>query len=231
MTISRRAIFFLDSANWRDWESTAREGWLHGVTTNPTILQRAGLECSINTAIDLVRRAADIGLSEIQFQSWGREAAALADRGRALASLSPNVTVKVPATRDGVIAAQQIKAEGYRVTLTACYTVRQCAVARRLGFDYVAPYYGRMIEAGIDADRRLDAMRAVAGEEGPRILIASLRQPEQVDALLARGFDTFTMAPEIARFVAVDPASEAAADAFEEAAERSPTFLGTNFDI
>lgn len=212
--------FFIDSADRHTWEPLARQGWVHGVTTNPTLIERAGLMSSIATAADLVRAATDIGLKELHLQSWGGGFERLGDNGRALAALAPIVTVKVPATPEGLEAAALLKAEGHRVTLTACYTVRQCAAARVLGLDYVAPYYGRMIEAGIDADARLDAMKVAAGDDGPRILIASIRRAEQIDALLGRGFDTFTLSPAVAEAVASDAASSAAAEAFEAAARR-----------
>ena len=215
-----RILFFVDSAMRLDWELAARAGWVAGATTNPTLLERAGLDCSLATAQDLVRAADDFGFGEVQVQSWGADADTLSDHGRALASLSPIVTVKMPATAQGAVAARRIKAEGYRVTLTACYTVRQCAVARRLGLDYVAPYYGRMIEAGIDADARLDGMRTVAAGSGLRILIASLRTGEQLDGLLARGFDTFTLSPVLVQDMLADAQSQAAVAAFEEAAAR-----------
>ena len=215
-----RLLFFVDSADRQDWERVARTGWLAGATTNPTLLERAGLDCSVATALDLVRSAEDLGFRELHIQSWGENAAILSDHGRALASISPIVTVKMPATDQGVDAARRMKAEGYRVTLTACYTVRQCAVARGLELDYVAPYYGRMIEAGIDADRRLDGMRTVAQGSGLRILIASLRTGDQLDGLLSRGFDTFTLSPALAQDMLADPHSAAAVAAFEKATAR-----------
>ncbi len=216
-----RLRFFLDSADRHDWERAARGGWMAGVTTNPVILDRAGLDCSLATARELVERAEDLGFEELHLQSWGAGADLLGDHGRALASLSPIVTVKMPATDDGVFAARLIKGEGYRITLTACYTVRQAAVASRLGFDYVAPYYGRMLDAGIDADRRLDGMMAAVEGSGLRVLVASLRTGEQVDRLLARGFDTFTLAPPLARDMLADAGSLAAVSDFEKAAALS----------
>lgn len=221
-----RLLFFLDSADRQDWERAARAGWLDGATTNPTLLDRAGLGCSLATARELVRAAEELGFGELQIQSFGADAGSLTDHGRALASLSPIVTVKMPATAAGAAAALRVKAEGCRVTLTACYTIRQCAVARRIGLDYVAPYYGRMIEAGIDADGRLDGMRTVAQGSAMRILIASLRTGEQLDGLLSRGFDTFTLSPGLAADMLIDARSEAAVAAFEEAAARLPGGAG-----
>jgi transaldolase len=213
--------FFADSAEPRVWESLAAQGWLYGATTNPTILEKAGLSSSIETAGALVAAAEALRLRELQVQSWGGDHGGLTENGRALAALSDIVTVKIPATPDGFRATAALRAEGCRVTLTACYTVRQCAAAATIGLAYVAPYYGRMIEAGIDADDRLDAMKAVAAGRGLRILIASVRSGEQLDALLARGFDTFTLAPAVAETIARDASSDAAAEAFEAAASRS----------
>lgn len=213
--------FFADSADPRVWENLAAQGWLHGATTNPTILEKAGLSSSLETARDLVAAADALGLRELQVQSWGGDHGRLTENGRALAALSDIVTVKIPATPEGFRAAAALRDEGCRVTLTACYTARQCAAAARIGLAYVAPYYGRMIEAGINADGRLDAMKAIAAGSGLRILIASVRSGEQLDALLARGFDTFTLAPAVAETVARDASSDAAAEAFEAAASRS----------
>lgn len=213
--------FFVDSADPRIWETLLSQGWLYGATTNPTILEKAGLSSSLETARDLVAAAEGLKLPELQVQSWGEDHRRLTDNGRALASLSAIVTVKIPATPDGFRAAAVLCSEGCRLTLTACYTARQCAAASAIGLAYVAPYYGRMIEAGLDADGRLDAMKAIAGDNGLRILIASVRSGDQLDSLLARGFDTFTLAPAVADAIARDDNSLAAARTFEAAARRS----------
>ncbi|MGN6551666.1 MAG: transaldolase family protein [Pararhizobium sp.] len=212
--------FFLDSADTDAWRRFKAEGWLHGATTNPTILEKAGLVSSIETARRLVTAAEELGLGELQVQSWGGAAELLVANGQALAALSGIVTVKIPATSDGFQAAARLKGEGCRVTLTACYTARQCAAAVALGLDYVAPYYGRMREAGLDADARLDAMKSIADPAGMRVLVASVRGGEQLEALARRGFETFTLAPAVAAALVTDADSDAAAAVFEAAAGR-----------
>lgn len=214
--------FFIDSADTQTWRRFSAEGWLYGATTNPTLLSRAGLACDLRTAERLVETARELGLAELMIQSWGGERHALADHGRRLAALDPRVVVKIPATPSGFSAAADLKREGVRVTLTACYTVRQAAAARAIGIDYVAPYYGRMIEAGLDADARLSAMLSLSEPSGMRVLVASLRTPDQVDHLIAAGFDTFTLAPEIAAAVAADAHAQSASEAFEQAAAGVP---------
>ncbi len=210
--------FFIDSADTEAWARFHAEGWVHGATTNPTILARAGLPVTLETAARLVGAAEKLAMDEIQVQTWGETSARLIETGLALAAISPLVTVKVPATREGLVAAARIKAEGARVTLTACYAAHQVALADAMGLDYVAPYYGRMLEADMQADRLLEAMQMVTHGGLTRILIASIRSTVQVDHLLAMGFDTFTLAPAIAAKIGQEAHAEAAAAAFEAAA-------------
>ncbi len=211
--------FFLDSADPEVWQPLVNRGWIHGITTNPLILKQDGLPSTLDTARMLATAAEDQEVSELQFQVWGETAAEFVTLGRLLMKLSPVITLKVPATVAGFEAAAQLKREGARVTLTACYTIAQCALAKVLKLDYVAAYYGRMLEASIDADSRLDGMRQVdSAERQTRILIASLRTAIQVDALLARGFDTFTLRPAVAHALMLDEASAEAAADFEAAA-------------
>lgn len=210
--------FFIDSADTETWRRFSAEGWVHGATTNPTLLSRAGLACGLETAERLVETALRLGFGELMIQSWGGAADALAETGMRLAALDPIVIVKIPATPQGFAAAAVLKRHGVHVTLTACYTVRQAAAALAAGVDYVAPYYGRMIEAGLAADERVSAMLSLCADSRMRVLVASLRAAEQVDHLLAAGFDTFTLAPEIAAAIAADAHAQAAADVFEQAA-------------
>ncbi len=41
---------FIDSANPGDWDLGLSRGWLHGVTTNPLIISRAGKRVELATA-------------------------------------------------------------------------------------------------------------------------------------------------------------------------------------
>ncbi|WP_374311000.1 transaldolase family protein [Dongia sp.] len=213
---------FIDSANAGDWKIGRSRGWLHGVTTNPLIISRAGKKVDLPTAAQLVADAREAGLAEIQLQVTGHSAAELLASGRALRNLWHGVTVKVPATGPGFEAASALCRDGVPVTITACYTAHQTMLAASIGAHYVAPYYGRMLDAGIDADGCLDAMLSIAGRLGNlRVLVASIRSIDQLDSLTARGFDTFTVTPALAGAMGQDAQSDAAAADFMKAAETS----------
>lgn len=93
---------FLDCADVRLWESYAQTGTLHGVTTNPLILQRDRVACSLASARTLLAAAQRLGLSELQLQAWGGGADALEASALSLLELDPEcVTVSARPSKGG----------------------------------------------------------------------------------------------------------------------------------
>src|SRR4051794_33922745 len=109
---------YIDSADMADIEAALASGYVYGVTTNPTLLRRAGARASDVPA--LISRAFELGASEVHAQTYSDDAAGMVAEGKALAALDPGrVVVKIPATDQGYRAAAQLSAVGHRVTLTA----------------------------------------------------------------------------------------------------------------
>ena len=87
----------------------------------------------------------------------------MVETGLRLASIEPaRVTVKVPVTAAGTAAAAELVQRGVRVCLTACYGREQALVAASVGAEYLAPYLGRMDDAGKDGMEECRAMQAAA---------------------------------------------------------------------
>jgi len=211
----------LDTAERAAWAEWLPLGCFYGVTTNPVLLQAAGVPCALPELSALVRDALALGAGEVQVQTWGRTRELYFEHGRALAALSPKVVVKVPTTVEGVAAAARLAREGARLTMTAVYTAAQALVASALGADYAAPYLGRMNDVGHDGFREIATMARTAREQGSttRILVASLRHPGDVVRLATEGLDTFTFSPKLAAGLFTDEATAQTVEAFEAAAE------------
>ena len=202
---------FVDSSDHNLWAKYRRAGWAFGATTNPLILQREGKTCTPETYRDMVRAAKDAGLYELQIQATGD----LVETGEIIAGLWENIVVKIPLTADGLAAAAHLKKQGARVTMTAAYATHPMIAASALGADYIAPYYGRLLEAGHDGDAIVDAMLRIGA---PKVLLASLRNIGQMEALAARGHDTFTISPALCAELGQTAMSDTAAADFEIAA-------------
>lgn len=204
-----------DPAQWREWLPS---GLFRGVTCNPTLLRRAGQPCTIGNLAALSRQALALGAREVHLQAWGADAEALAHCGLALTATAPEqILVKLPVTRSGAEAARRLIAGGVPVTFTACYAVPQVLVAAALGARYIAPYLGRISDLGRDGCAELIAMQAALAGVGSstRLLVASLRQGEDLGRLAGAGLDCFTLSPAIAEALFRCEETNAAARVFE----------------
>ncbi|RUT25122.1 transaldolase [Asaia sp. W19] len=213
---------FLDTADraaLRRWLPT---GLFHGVTTNPTILDRSGLHSSIEDIAPLMREILGYGVPEVQAQCWGTETEALVETGLALAALDPRLVVKVPITEKGIRAVSILHGHGVRTTLTAVYAAHQALTAAAAGADYVAPYFGRIGDSGQDAPGILKTMHQIllASGRATRLLVASLRRADDLALLAAMGCDTFTFSPVVAEQLFSESLTIDAAAAFEKTAAR-----------
>jgi transaldolase len=214
--------FFLDTADTAEWDSLLKLGIFHGVTTNPTILEKCGQPCTVENIHKLAKRALSQS-NEFMCQAWGSTAQELFAIGMQLAEPDPkHIVIKVPVTAIGVEAAQLLQLENIRVCLTACYNANQALLAASVGAEYLAPYCGRMTDAGKNGEEECMSMQNIVEgmNSDTRILVASLRSVQTIRNLTEAGLDTFTFSPEVARMMFDEPLTDAAAKDFEEAAAR-----------
>lgn len=207
----------LDSADPRDWQTWLPSGLFRGVTTNPTLLRRAGQPCHPERLQELARQAFALGAQEIHLQTWGADADAASAIGRQLAAIDRmRVLVKVPIDRTGIETARRLIREGIAVTFTACYEAHQVLLAAALGARYIAPYLGRISDAGRDGHAELVLMQQCLDGVGSstRLLVASLRQPSDLSRLAAAGIGTFTLGAAIAEQLLQVAATQAATAQF-----------------
>jgi transaldolase len=213
---------FLDTADTTEWKTWLPTSLFYGVTTNPLLLDKSQVTCSVKSLQELAEQALQLGAKEVQLQTWGTSIEALANTGKRLAAISDRVVVKVPITRVGTEAASLLMADGIRVTLTGVYAVHQVLIAAALGVDYAAPYLGRINDLGRNGRDDLVAMQNIITGTGSatRLLVASIRSVGDLEFLATRGLDTFTVSPAIASACFEVSATERAAADFEAAARR-----------
>jgi len=215
---------FLDTADEETFDAWLPTGMFVGVTTNPTILERDGVECSVDALSALARNALEFdAVEEFQVQTWGEDSDEMWKNGIALARLDPErVVVKVPVTLEGIKAANALVVDGVRVTMTAAYAPHQVLVAASIGANYIAPYLGRMNDAGRDGLGTIVSMQETVEEleSDMRILVASVRTVAEMAKLAAKGCDTFTISEKVAAEMFTDPLTSQAAIDFQSCAER-----------
>jgi Transaldolase len=130
---TQKIRLFLDTADTTEWQNWLPTGLFYGVTTNPLLLEKSQVTCSVEQLKDLARQALNLGAKEVQLQTWGTSVDALVKTGELLAGISDCVVVKVPITKIGTEAASELIAQGIRITLTGVYAVHQVLIAAALG--------------------------------------------------------------------------------------------------
>lgn len=210
--------FYIDSAQKSAIEPLLKTGVFYGVTTNPLILHET------NVRTGQLAEFADwvFGLEarEVYFQSWGGDPASLYQHAQQLARISTKVVVKLPATQEGLSAAAKLTKDGIRTCITAVYTPYQVLLAASVGAAYVAPYLGRMNDAGRDGHASIAQMAQALHSTGSatEILAASVRSPEDAARLAQAGVRCITLSPAVAQQLFQEPLTLGATQAFEAAA-------------
>ena len=214
----RELRFYVDSAKVEEVSGVLADALVHGVTTNPTILERA--DRSVRDLPELYARWEAEGAQEIFFQTWGDSTKSMLSNAERIVSLGSRVVVKVTATREGFAAATALVAAETTVLVTAVYSQAQALMAATIGARYIAPYLGRMNDAGRDGVAEIGAMQALVAGSGTDVLAASLRTPNDIVALAVRGVPFFTAASSVILAALQDDVSDSSAEEFEAAVGR-----------
>ncbi|MEV8265990.1 transaldolase family protein [Microbacterium sp. NPDC076911] len=209
---------YVDSADLDQVRDLLADSLVHGVTTNPTILERCGR--TVAEIPDLYARWVEQGAQEVFFQTWGEDAAAMLRNADKIVGLGDKVAVKVPATRAGFTASRELVASGATVLVTAVYSVAQALAASAYGARYIAPYLGRLRDSGRDGSALIAEMQAVCAGSHTDVLAASLRSPADLVELRHHGVSYFTAAPEVIEAMLSDEISSSSAAEFEAAIAR-----------
>ena len=125
------------------------------------------------------------------------------------------IVAKVPFCPTTAMVLEKLPLE-VPVTMTTGYAATQAILATQRGARYIAPYYGRLQEAGEDADQIVDDMLAICTGTQTRCWWP-VRNNEQLISLCRRGHDTFTISPSLMNSMLTNKLSEQATFAFEDA--------------
>jgi transaldolase len=117
--------------------------------------------------------------------------------GRKLAGIAPNVVVKVPLTRDGLMAVREFAHEGIQTNVTLCFSAAQAMLAAKAGATYISPFIGRLDDHGAPGMDLISEIRAIYDnyDFDTEILAASIRTPAHVTAAALAGADCCTIPP------------------------------------
>ncbi len=184
---------YLDSANLKEIEEGFKLGFLNGLTTTPTFMQREGIADIDGTIVKLSKM-----VPVLQIEALGNTAEdVVKEAHRQLKlGLDPKKTVfKIPVSLEGVRACKLLRNDGLLVNVHLVYTLQQAYMAMHAGATYVCPLVGRLQDQGHDAlalvKQCVDAVNHYGYDT--KIMFSSVRTTEHVRNAINVGVHTITV--------------------------------------
>lgn len=190
---------FIDSADLSDIEKWLAQGLVDGVTTNPTIMLKDG-------GYDIEKRGREIAQlvhpRPVCVEVTTNELKEMVSQARELASLAPNVVIKVPViNEDGEPCLGVVKTlvrEGIKVNMTACLSLGQVMLGAKVGATYISIFAGRVADEGHDAPRLIAQGVEWLKRWGysSRLIVGSIRGVIDIQEAALAGAHVITIPPQ-----------------------------------
>ena len=172
---------YLDSARFDEARQAKGLGWVHGVTTNPTLMAKSGADPE-----DVLRGLAELDFHEVYYQlvSPGMEDM-LVETRKAAKLVKHGLILKIAPTEIGFRFVAKHGKE-FPCCVTAIYDPAQALVAREAGARYIAVYVNRATKQLGDGLGLVRELTNVLAGSQTEIVAASLKSTkEAVDAVIA----------------------------------------------
>jgi len=152
---SLKVKLFTDGADRAQIVEMAKNRWIAGFTTNPSLLKKAGVKDYAAYGRDLVAAVPD---RHISFEVFSDDIPEMVAQARVISSWGKNVYTKLPVsnTRGETLfeAVRSLSHDGVKVNLTAVFTSEQVerAISAFAGGapSIISVFAGRMADLGID---------------------------------------------------------------------------------
>lgn len=204
--------FFADTADIDEIRDLASTGLLDGVTTNPSLVAKAGRDF-----FEVLKDICAAVEGPVSAEVTATDYDAMVQEGRRLADFADNIAVKVPLTWDGLKACKTLRQAGAMVNVTLCFSATQALFAAKAGATFVSPFVGRLDDISEDGMQLIRDIRLIYDNYPAletEILVASIRHPMHVVEAARIGADVCTVPPAVLRKLADHPLTDKGLKAF-----------------
>ncbi len=211
---------FIDTANIDEIKKWKKRIELGGVTTNQKIfLAEKGVNFKKR-----VLEICDENIGDVSVELTLPGINAMVDEARQYAMWNGNITIKVPMTLDGdgLEVIKRLKTYGIKTNATCMMTAEQLILAAMAGATYVSLFYNRSKDSGKDPVLELKKVSFFLSKQKfstkrTRIIVGSIRKPEDVGNAFYAGADIVTISPKILVAMLQNEKTEETIKEFDEA--------------
>lgn len=186
--------FFVDTGDIAEIRALAATGLLDGVTTNPSLIMKAG-----KPFIPLIEEICSVVSGPVSAEVASTDFETMLKEGQKLAKIADNIAVKVPLTEAGLKVCKILSDDGTMVNVTLCFSGTQALLAAKAGATFISPFIGRLDDIGEDGMQVIADIRQIYDNYSfkTEILAASIRSIDHVLQAAKIGADVATIPPNI----------------------------------
>jgi len=236
-------LIFLDTANIDEIREMVDLGVIDGVTTNPSLMAKAGRTDYKN----VVQEVCFLVQGPVSAEVISSDADGMVREAIEILQWSPHVVVKVPFTEAGLRAMKVLRGrcadpdsicsgcpwlgkcdtpleeaqtladvQDIQFNVTLIFSANQALLAAKAGAAYVSPFVGRLDDAGNDGMRLVQEIRTVFDNYGieTQIITASVRHPMHMVQAAMIGSEVATVPHGVLKKAIQHPLTDAGVKAF-----------------
>lgn len=210
--------FFIDTANLNQIKEGHELGILDGVTTNPSLMAKEGIQGHQNVLqhyIDIC----DITSGHVSAEVLSTNYESMLEEGLKLSKLHENIVVKVPMTADGIKVIKKLSEVGIKTNCTLIFSPGQALLAAKAGATYVSPFVGRLDDVSSDGVKLIKDILSIFDNYSDiktKVLAASLRNPMHIIECSKLGCDVITAPLDVIKSLLNHPLTDIGLEKFIE---------------
>jgi transaldolase len=170
-------------------------GIVDGVTTNPSLIAKEkGVDYSTR-----IREISEIVPGPISAEVIATDYEGMLQEAEKYNSIASNIYVKLPCTPEGIKALKTLKSKGIKVNMTLVFTASQALICAKNGADLISPFIGRLDDISRDGLNLIQELTTIWEKYNfnSKILVASIRSPQQVVEAAKLGAHVATIPPKL----------------------------------
>lgn len=203
--------FFIDTGDIKEIKEAYAWGFVDGVTTNPSLIAKTGRDQA-----SIIKEISEIVDGPISAEVIATEAQEMIKEGMELAKIHKNVVIKLPMTKDGMIACKHFTKNNIKTNVTLIFSANQALLAAKNGATYVSPFIGRLDDIGQTGMELISEIRQIFNNYSfeTKILAASIRHVQHVKEAALLGADTATLPLKVIEGLFHHPLTKSGLDTF-----------------
>lgn len=203
--------FFVDTADVKEIRELNELGLLDGVTTNPSLILKAGRDI-----MEVTKEICAIVDGPVSAEVTATDYAEMMREAAILAKIADNICIKLPLTLDGLKACKALTSDGHKTNVTLCFSANQALLAAKAGATFISPFIGRIDDIGIDGMELIAEIRQIYDNYDFRteILAASIRTVNHVKQAALIGADVATVPPATLKALVKHPLTDKGLEMF-----------------